>query len=146
MPRAVAALVVALAGCTVPGPEEVRGSDLDGAHAAFLANIEAIRRHDVDAYLSHYVDSPDFIAVSPAGIATGFEPLAAARRASDVWPDSLVAEAPRLVWLSPGVVYGAYRYVVTQSGSTSTGWSERVFIKTRAGWKIAVTSVIPAGG
>jgi hypothetical protein len=29
---------------------------------------------------------------------------------------------------------------------TGAGWSERVLVRTRDGWKIAVTTVIPADG
>jgi hypothetical protein len=75
----------------------------------------------------------------------GFAPLAAERRSSTAWPDTLVANRPRLVWLGPGVVWGAYRYVAVQDGATAEGWSERIFVKTADGWKIAMTGVVPAG-
>ena len=42
--------------------------------------------------------------------------------------------------VAPGVVYGTYHYRVTQRGVTSEGISERVFIRTPQGWKIAVST------
>ena len=115
-----------------------------GAGAAFRGNIAAIRHRDTEAYLSYYLDSPDFVVAGPDTVARGFAAFAAARRADDEWPDTLMAGEPRLVWLAPGVVYGAYQYTfVSMQGDTSSGWSERVFKKVAGGWKIAVTSVIP---
>ncbi|MGI8620151.1 MAG: hypothetical protein ACR2L6_13840 [Gemmatimonadaceae bacterium] len=45
-----------------------------------------------------------------------------------------------VVPLAAGVVYGSYRYDVRYGDSVSTGVSERVFVRTPAGWRIAVTS------
>jgi imidazolonepropionase-like amidohydrolase len=42
--------------------------------------------------------------------------------------------------VAPGVVYGTYHYRVTQQGVTSEGVSERVFVRTPEGWKIAVST------
>src|SRR5262249_35896366 len=63
------------------------------------------------------------------------------------WPDSLIATHLRLVPVRPGVVYGTYRYRVTQHGVTSLGTSERLFVRTPGGWKIAVSTAFgaPAG-
>ncbi len=144
---AVRLLTLAVLGLVVgcgPDIEALRFADLEGARAVFLENIAAIQTRDKERYLSHYLDTSDLVAASPEGLVLGYASLAAARRASDEWPDSLVATEPTLVWLAPGVVYGAYRYAVRQWGAMSTGWSERVLVKTGAGWKIAVTSVLPA--
>lgn len=42
--------------------------------------------------------------------------------------------------IAAGVVYGTYRYDVRYGDSTSTGISERLFVRTPAGWRIAVTT------
>jgi imidazolonepropionase-like amidohydrolase len=51
-----------------------------------------------------------------------------------------VARDLRLVPVAPGVVYGTYHYRVTQRGVASEGISERVFVRTPQGWKIAVST------
>ena len=142
--RGVLFVALALAACWLPDAGDIRAADLDGARAVFLDNIRAIQDRDTERYLSAYLQSSDFIALSPAGLVRGFESLAASRQAEAGWPDSLVASSPTLVWLSPGVVYGAYEYVARQAGTMSSGWSERVLVKTGDGWKIAVTSAIPS--
>ncbi len=137
-------VVMAVAACGLPRADDIRAADLDGARAVFLDNIEAIHDRDTKRYLSAYLQSTDLIALSPAGLVRGYESLAASRQAEAAWPDSLVASNPTLVWLSPGVVYGAYEYVARQAGTMSSGWSERILVKTSDGWKIAVTSAIPS--
>lgn len=134
-------LTLALAACIQPDVEGIRQSDLEGALAAFQGNIAAIHRRDTEAYLSHYLDSPQFTVASADSLTRGFMIFAQARRASRDWPDTLMAGQPTLVWIAPGVVWGAYSYTVVQAGETSRGWSDRVFLKTGGGWKIVVTGV-----
>ena len=74
----------------------------------------------------------------------GYAPMAAAR--DTTWPDSLIATDLRLVSVRPGVVYGQYRFRVTQRGITSFGTSERVFVSTPRGWRIAVSTAFYAPG
>jgi hypothetical protein len=121
----------------------VRQRDLADARAAFVANLDAIRRRDVEVYLAGYLASPDFVFIGPGGVSRGFEPFAAARRARPDFPDSLAAGEPELAWLGPGVVYLAYPYAARQHTVVGAGWSERVLVKTADGWRIAVTGVIP---
>ena len=47
--------------------------------------------------------------------------MAAARDTS--WPDSLIATDLQLVPVRPGVVYGSYRYRVTQHGTTTYSYT-----------------------
>jgi hypothetical protein len=141
--------VVALAmvvACQVPGAEDVRRRDLEEALAAFRSNVAAIHRRDVEAYISHYLESPDLVVAGADSLRRGFELFAAARRASSDWPDTLMAGDPSLAWLAPGVVYGAYPYTVVEGGDSASGWSERVLVKTRGVWKVAVTSRIDRCG
>ena len=141
-------VVVALLGAVACGGLDVdamRADDLQGAQAAFLENIAAINARDTERYLAGYLTSENFVALSPDGLVQGYDPLAASRRESSEWPDTLIAGRPQLTWLGPGVVWGAYQYVAVQGGESAEGWSERVFVKTSDGWKIAVTGVIPAG-
>jgi hypothetical protein len=114
-------------------------ADLDGARAAFEGNIAAIQHRDAEQYLSYYMQSPALTILSDS-FAQGYQEFAAARRASSDWPDTLIASDPKLVWLSPGVVYGAYKYTRVQGHDTTRGWSERVMVKTRDGWKMAVST------
>lgn len=139
-----AAILVAMlgVGCGRPNVEGIRQSDLQGALEAFHGNIAAIHHRDVEAYLSHYLDSPELVIAGADTIQRGFERFAEARRGNNAWPDTLMAGEPTLVWLAPGVVYGVYPYTVVERGDTSRGWSERVLVKTGGGWKVAVTSRI----
>jgi imidazolonepropionase-like amidohydrolase len=117
-------------------------SDTAAARGVFNGNIDAIHRRDRARYLSYYLQSPEFVRNGPAGLQLGYAPMAAARDTS--WPDSLIATDLRLVPVRPGVVYGQYRYRVTQHGITSIGTSERLFVRTPAGWRIAVSTAFNA--
>ncbi|NIM49245.1 MAG: hypothetical protein GTN62_04795 [Gemmatimonadales bacterium] len=134
----VSGLIVAVA-CGAPDLERMRTDELTGAFEAFRTNIAAIHKRDVEAYLAHYVDSPDLVIATADSLRRGFLLFAEARRASDEWPDTLIAGRPTLVWVGPGVVWGAFEYTSVQRGDTSRGWSERLFVKTGGGWKIVVT-------
>jgi hypothetical protein len=140
-PAALVAAVL-LVACGTPNVEAVRQSDLEGALGAFRGNIAAIHHRDVEAYLSHYLDSPELIVAGADTIQRGFTRFAEARRGNNAWPDTLIAGDPTLVWIAPGVVYGVYPYTVVERGDTSRGWSERVLVKTGGTWKVAVTSRI----
>jgi imidazolonepropionase-like amidohydrolase len=117
-------------------------SDTSEARAVFEANIDAIHRRDRARYLSYYLDSPSLAVNGPGGLALGYAPFAAQR--DTTWPDSLIATDLELVPIRPGVVYGQYRYRVTQHGVTTLGTSERLFVRTARGWRIAVSSAFPA--
>ena len=140
------ALLISSVGCGRPDIERIRSEDLEGALAAFRSNIAAIHQRDTESYLAHYLDSPWFVVANADSVRMGFLAFAETRRNSDTWPDTLIAGEPTLAWIAPGVVYGAYPYTVTIEGSTTSGWSERVFVRTGGGWKIAVTSVIQRVG
>jgi hypothetical protein len=134
--------VLVLAACGAPNMEEIRRRDLEEAERAFRSNIAAIHQRDTEGYLAHYLDSPELVIAGGDSLRRGFVPFAAARRTSSEWPDTLIAGEPVLVWLAPGVVYGAYAYTVVERGDSSSGWSERVWVKTGGAWKVAVTSRI----
>ena len=138
----VVILAGAAAACGRPDVAAIRQSDLAGAEQAFRANVAAIHQRDAEAYLGHYLDSPDLMVVSGDTVQRGYMPFAEARRGDNAWPDTLIAGEPILDWLAPGVVYGVYPYTVVERGDTSRGWSERVLVKTAGGWKVAVTSRI----
>ncbi len=133
---------LAFVACGAPSMEETRRRDLEEAEQAFKSNIAAIQRRDTEGYLAHYLDSPELVIAGGDSLRRGFLPFAEARRASSEWPDTLVAGEPVLLWLAPGVVYGAYPYTVVERGDSSSGWSERVLVKTGSAWKVAVTSRI----
>jgi len=138
------AVLLLLAACMGGRVDRLREREVAEVRAAFEANLDAIRRRDVDGYLGGYLDSPDFVYLGPDGVARGYAPFAAARRAAPDFPDSLAAGPPELTWLAPGVVHVAYPFAAQQGTVAGRGWSERIFVRTRGGWRIAVTSVIPA--
>jgi hypothetical protein len=106
--------------------------------ALFRANINAIHTRNHAGYLATYVQSPRLVRSGPEGPDLGFENWSARQRAS--WPDTLIATDLRVFPIAPGVVYGTYRYDVRYGDSTSAGISERVFVRTPEGWRIAVTT------
>jgi imidazolonepropionase-like amidohydrolase len=114
--------------------------DLAAARAVFEANINAIRQRNRDAYLSYYLHSPSLVRGGAEGFDTGFESFAKGVGAQ--WPDLIEANDIHLTPLQPGVVYGTYRYRVRYGSDEHAGISERLFVSTPDGWKIAVTGAI----
>jgi hypothetical protein len=138
----LAALLVA--GCApVPGsggssPSSSPASDTIEARRLFEENIDAIHKRDRARYLATYLHSSTLARNGPTGLALGYDNWSARR--DSTWPDTLVATNLRVLPITPGVVYGSYCYTVTQKDTTSSGVSERIFVKTSEGWKIAVTT------
>jgi hypothetical protein len=120
-------------------------SDTVEARRVFEENIDAIHKRDRARYLATYLQTDGLARNGPAGLELGFEGWSARR--DSTWPDTLIARNLRVHPIAPGVVYGTYCYTVTQKDTTSSGVSERVFVKTPAGWRIAVTTAfgLPAG-
>ncbi len=123
-------------------PAFAQTGDIAGARAVFDANVNAIKQKNLDAYLSYYLHSPLLVRGGPSGFTTGYDEFAKAR---GPWPDSIEASDVHLTQLQPGWVYGTYRYRVRYAGGDEhSGISERLFVKTPDGWKIAVTGAIDA--
>jgi imidazolonepropionase-like amidohydrolase len=140
-------LAAALPGAALPAAAAApaKGSnDLAAARALFEKNLDSIRRRDQDAYLACYLQAPTLVRTGFEGPRKGYDALA---KEAGEWPDSFEGLALDLVPLRPGLVYGTYRYRVRYAGREESGISERFFVKTDAGWKIAVTSAFaaPAG-
>ena len=133
-------VLTACATATVATPVRQISVAADSAEALalFRENIDAIHKRDRPRYIATYLQSPRLARNGPGGLELGFENWSA--RTSNSWPDTLMARDLTVVPLAPGVVYGSYRYDVRYGDSLSTGVSERVFVKTPAGWRIAVTS------
>jgi ketosteroid isomerase-like protein len=129
------------------GTTEAQGSAADTAEArrTFEENIDAIHKRDRARYLATYLHTNSLARNGPAGLQLGYEDWSARR--DSTWPDTLIAKNLRVIPLAPGVVYGTYCYTVTGNDTTSSGVSERVFVKTADGWRIAVTTAfgLPAG-
>src|SRR5688572_25926285 len=125
--------------------EATAESDTAEARRVFEENLRAIHQRDREKYLSLYLHAPTLARTGPGGMELGFDDWPARR--DTTWPDTLVARNLRVVPVAPGVVYGTYQYRVTQGGTTSEGISERVFVKTPAGWRIAVSTAfgLPEG-
>src|SRR5688572_5500942 len=139
--RAALALPLLLAcarTASVPATPATDASDTVEARRVFEGNISAIHHRDRSRYLSYYLESDRLERTWPGGRELGFDTWSARR--DSTWPDTLVARDLRLVPLAPGVVYGTYHYRVTQRGVTSEGISERVFVRTPQGWRIAVST------
>lgn len=130
---------------TAMSPAPSDPADTIEARRLFEENIDAIHKRDRNRYLATYNQVPNLVRNGPDGPQLGFEGWSARR--DSTWPDTLVAEKLRVVPIAKGVVYGTYCYRVTQNKVTTSGVSERLFIKTLTGWKIAVTTAfgLPQG-
>ena len=137
----LACLVVLTSGCIGRSAQRVRTNDMVGAGELVRQNIAAIHRRDVEAYLAQYLDSPEFVVAGADSLRRGYALFAEARRASQEWPDTLIAREPTLVWVAPGVVWASFEYAAVIGTDTARGLSQRVLVKTVEGWKIAVTGL-----
>src|SRR6266581_1633971 len=146
----VVATIVAV-GCA-PAPANTASSmsvspasDTLEARRIFEENIDAIHKRDRARYLATYLHTSTLARNGPSGLELGYEDWSARR--DSTWPDTLIARSLRVQSIAPGVVYGTYCYTVTQKDTTSSGVSERIFVKTPEGWRIAVTTAfgLPAG-
>jgi imidazolonepropionase-like amidohydrolase len=137
----LAALILTIATPLFSSP----ASDVSAARAVFDANIAAIRQRNREVYLSYYLHSEGLVRGGPEGFSTGFDSFA--KGAGSKWPDLIEANDIHLTPLQPGIVYGTYRYRVRYGNDEHVGISERLFISTPNGWKIALTGAIdaPAG-
>lgn len=145
--RNAAALALALTAIPTwlpvePAVAERAGEEVAAARALFEANLRAIEARDRDAYLACYLDSEGLVRAGPEGLELGFASLAAG--VGDGWPEVFEAQDLRLVPIAPGVVYGSYRYRVRFDGEEQRGISERLFVDTADGWRIAATTAFPA--
>jgi hypothetical protein len=120
-------------------------ADTIAARNLFEENIDAIHKRDRARYLATYLHSNSLARNGPGGLELGYESWSARR--DSTWPDTLIAKNLRVLPISPGVVYGTYCYIVTQHDTTSSGVSERLFVRTSDGWRIAVTTAfgLPTG-
>ncbi len=136
--RAGALLAVLLAAAWSPSRAAEPQDDLAAARALFEKNLQAIRDKDTAAYLSCYLDSERLARTGPEGFELGYAGLAAS--AGKGWPDHIAADDIHLTPVQPGVVYATYRYRVRYGGREDAGLSERWFVKTPKGWRIAVST------
>src|SRR5207249_592720 len=101
-------------------------------------NLDAIRHRDREAYLACYLHRESLARTGPTGFTLGYASVESTRSSS--WPDHFEALDLRLTPIGPGVVYGTYRYRVRYGAEEQSGLSERVFIATPEGWRIAVST------
>jgi len=145
------ALLVSATACTPASANTgapavaVAASDTVEARRVFEENIDAIHKRDRNRYLATYLHTNSLARNGPGGLELGYEGWSARR--DSTWPDTLVARNLRVIPVVPGVVYGTYCYTVTENDTTSSGVSERLFVKTPEGWRIAVTTAfgLPRG-
>ncbi len=120
-------------------------ADTSAAREVFEKNLQSIRDKDREAYLSCYLESDGLVRTGPDGFQLGYSgPQGLAATAGEAWPDHIAADDLRLTPVRPGVVYGTYRYRVRYGQEEVTGISERLFLETPQGWKIAVSTAFPA--
>ena len=127
-----------------PAADPAAEADLAAARALFERNLDAIRRRDRDAYLACYLQSERLARTGPTGFTARLRGPRRHDRAGEDWPDPFDAQDLRLVRVQPGVVYGTYRYRVRYGAAEAIGLSERVFVETPEGWKIAVSTAFAA--
>jgi imidazolonepropionase-like amidohydrolase len=137
--RTIRPFLVACAACV---SLSAFASDVDDARSLFEKNLVAIQHRDRTAYLACYLDSEQLVRTSLEGQALGFTDFA--KQAGTKWPDTLEASDLQLVPVREGIVYGTYRYRVRYGADERAGISERLFVKTSKGWRIAVTSAFEA--
>jgi hypothetical protein len=136
-------LFISAAGCTSPrlsagtSGASTAADTLD-ARRLFEENIDAIHKRNRSRYLATYLHTEVLARNGPGGLELGYQNWSA--RHDSTWPDTLIATNLRVSPIAPGVVYGSYCYTVTQNDTTSSGVSERVFVQTAEGWRIAVTT------
>ena len=137
-------LVVFAASRALAAPADTP-ADLRAARELFEKNLRAIRNRDKAAYLACYLHSSSLAVTGGEGPSLGYEAIE--KSAGSAWPDTFDAEDLQLLPVSPGIVYGTYRYRVRYGAEEHSGISERVFRETPDGWKIAVTTAFdaPAG-
>lgn len=129
-----------LAALCIAAPARAQQTPLD----AFKNNLAAIHTRDRARYLASYLHTPALARVGPEGLSQGYEEFARGRDTG--WPDTLVATDLHVVPITPDVAYGTYRYRVVDSSGSVRGVSERVFVRTPDGWKVAVTTAFPTPG
>jgi hypothetical protein len=138
-----ALLLVALVALNFSAALATPTEDEGAARAIFERNLQAIADRDSDAYLACYWSDERLVRNGFGGAERGFDSLAASMD-QDSWPDLFEAEELKVFSLVPGVVYGQYRYHVRFGESESRGVSERLFLLTEEGWRIAVTTAFAA--
>ena len=135
-------LQVPPAAYSLPPVDSGEKEEIAACRALFQSNLEAIRRKDREAYLACYLDAGTLARTGPEGAQLGFESLS--RETGNGWPDFFEGLDLQLVPVRPGLVYGTYRYRVRYGPVEQSGISERLFLKTDMGWRIAVSTAFPA--
>ena len=136
--RRVVLAMLALAASALGAAAERDASDVAAARAVFERNLNAIRAKDRAAYLACYLDAGDhFVLTGDEGLTAGFAEFQ--KGAGAGFPDTFDASDLQLVPISPGMVFGTYRYRVRYGDDEQTGVSERLFVQTPSGWKITLT-------
>ncbi len=114
---------------------------LDSARVVFQRNVDAIRDQNLEAYLGCYLPTDTLVRTGPTGFTLGYKSLA---ESAGSWPTVYEAHDLRLTPVRDGVVYGTYRYRVRFGEVEHAGISERLFVRTHAGWKVAMTTAFDA--
>lgn len=151
MPLSLVLLLAGPAGAASPEQDlasarvDPAAADVSAARDVFEKNLQSIRDKDREAYLSCYLESDRLVRTGPGGFELGYSgPDGLAATAGEAWPNHIAAGDLRLTPVRPGLVYGTYRYRVRYGQDEVAGLSERLFLETPQGWKIAVSTAFPA--
>ncbi|MBM4188870.1 MAG: hypothetical protein FJ206_16315 [Gemmatimonadetes bacterium] len=137
------AIILGLASAGAGQATAQREVDSAEALALFRENIDAIHKRNHARYLATYLQTDQLTRGGLRGIERGWLGWSARRDTAPAWPDTLIATEFTVAPLGPGVVYGMYRYRGVNRGVASVGISERIFIRTPRGWRIAYTASFP---
>ena len=117
--RRVVLALLALAASALGAAAERDASDVAAARAVFERNLNAIRAKDRAAYLACYLDAGDhFVLTGDEGLTAGFAEFQ--KGAGAGFPDTFDASDLQLVPISPGMVFGTYRYRVRYGDDEQT--------------------------
>jgi hypothetical protein len=119
------------------------GEDELAARTLFEKNLRAIEQRDFESYLACYWQDARLVRNGFSGASLGYEGLAESV-SEDTWPDEFQATDLEVHAIADGVVYGHYHYRVRYGDDVQEGISERVFLRTEKGWRIAVTTAFAA--
>jgi imidazolonepropionase-like amidohydrolase len=140
--RSTLLAVTCLAVSASLAPAAPTETDVAPARVVFERNLDAIAHHDRAGYLACYLHADSLARTGAGGFELGFAGLE--KSAGQGWPDVFEATDLRLTVVRPGVVYGTYRYRVRYGVEEHSGLSERLFVETPEGWRIAITSAFDA--
>jgi len=122
-------------GESAPGRASVEAE----VRVAFARYEEALRRHDIEALNNFFVVSPDTVRFGIDEQNYGFDAIAAYRRESA--PVHPQRELQHIVIVSIGAGVACVSAEFTDPATVGIGRQTQTWVRTAAGWKIAMAHV-----